>query len=284
MEMEEIHCILCGSGSALPVFMKESASGTPFRLVRCRRCGLRYLSPRPGPEEIAAYYGIGYFSNRTDRGYDDYFSEKIRAEVTRVLEMNLRDLGHDEFERSLGMEKRCLDIGCAAGYSVARLRDRGWRSMGIDISDECAEIARNNGLEVTTGDYLVSDLGGGFDLITLWASLEHLHRPDKILEKAHADLHDGGRIYISTCRVGGVNFMKLFGARWRYYNFPEHLYFFSRKTLGSLLKAKGFAVVSYASYGSGLGQPGGRLRKAADFAASRFGWGDMMILAAEKRG
>ncbi|HOW83398.1 MAG TPA: class I SAM-dependent methyltransferase [Spirochaetota bacterium] len=280
--MEETSCILCSGGKARPLFAKASRQGDVFQLNRCRVCGLEFISPRPTRDEIGAYYRADYFSRRDDRGYDDYFSERVRAEVERVFVLNLRDLGFFEFEKSLDGEKNALDIGCAAGYFVSYLDARGWDSRGIDISRECVDAAKTRGLSVDCGDYLSQSYPKKFKLITLWASIEHLHDPHLFLEKAWKDLDDGGTLFISTCRTGGMNFMRLYGRDWRFYNFPEHLYFFSRRTMKKILERAGFRMAAYRTYGSGFGKPGTPARRAADFMAKRMYMGDMMLVGARK--
>lgn len=280
--MEHVRCVICGSDERRPLFSKESRGGEPFTLVKCGRCGMRFVSPRPDEDEIGAYYGDSYFTTRTDRGYNNYFSETTRREIERVIGMNLADLGFFGFEASRAGEKRVLDIGCAAGYFLAFMRDRGWDTTGVDISPSCVEFARGAGLAVYEDDYLDISFARPFDLITLWASIEHLHRPDLFLEKAHDELKDGGRLYLSTCRAGGINFMRLFGREWRFYNFPEHLWFFSRPAIQHILEKNGFRIVRYATYGSGFGKPGSFPRKTADAMAKRLRMGDMMLVAAEK--
>ena len=281
--MENVRCVICGNAEGKPLFQKASRDGTLFSLVKCGRCGTEYLSPRPTLDEIGAYYDESYFMKRTDRGYDNYFSEASRQEIERVIRLNLRDLGFHNFEKKLSGEKRVLDIGCAAGYFLAFMHDRGWDTTGVDISQACVEFARGAGLAVYEDDYLEIAFARPFDLITLWASIEHLHYPDLFLEKAHDELKDGGLLYISTCRAGGFNFMHLHGKEWRFYNFPEHLYFFSRSSIKKLLEQKGFKIIQYATYGSGFGPAGSIARKFADVLAKRLFIGDMMLIAAEKR-
>ena len=234
-------------------------------------------------DEIGAYYSESYFKKRTDRGYDNYFSEATRREIERVIELNLHDLGFYKFEKKLSGQKRVLNIGCAAGYFLAFMLERGWEATGVDISPACVEFARGAGLAVYEDDYLEIAFARPFDLITLWASIEHLHNPDLFLEKAHDELKDGGLLYISTCRSGGLNFMRLYGQDWRFYNFPEHLYFFSQASIEKLLEQKGFKIIQYATYGSGFGAAGSNSRKFADILAKRLFLGDMMLIAAEKR-
>jgi SAM-dependent methyltransferase len=212
-------------------------------------------------EEMGRYYGAGYFMKRTERGYDNYFSGALRGEIERVFGMNLHDLGFFDFEKGLGEERSSLDIGCAAGYFVDFMKRRGWNSSGIDVSKECVDFAVSAGLDVRQGDYLATEYARPFDCVTLWASIEHLHHPHLFLEKIHDELAPGGMLYLSTCRAGGVNFMRLYGPDWRFYNLPEHLYYFSRTNIRRLLARRGFEVTAYRTYGSGFAKPGSLARR-----------------------
>ena len=276
-------CVVCGETAARRLFEKNGADRSSYTLVSCIRCGTRYLFPRPSEEDIARYYGSEYFTKRTDRGYDNYFSPAIKAEIERVIALNLKGLDFEKFSSSLPAGKRSLDIGCAAGYFVNYLAGRGWDAQGIDISEPCTDFAQKKlGLKVHNGSYLGTTYLEQFDLISMWATIEHLHHPEKFLAKAYRDLADGGMIYISTCRAGGFNFMRLFGPGWRYYNFPEHLYFFTLPSLKKLLRKHGFTPVVSFTYGSGFGAPKTIARRTADFIARRFRGGDMMVIGARK--
>ena len=276
-------CIVCGETAAKRLFDKAGMDGTKFSLVECLSCRTHFLFPRPTEDEVARYYGSEYFTKRTDRGYDNYFSPAIRSEIERVIALNLEGLRFEKFSSELSSEKRSLDIGCAAGYFVNYLASRGWDAQGIDISEPCTEFAQKKlGLKVLNGNYLATTYLEKFDLITMWATIEHLHHPEKILAKAHRDLKPGGMIYISTCRAGGLNFMRLMGPEWRYYNFPEHLWFFTLPALKRLLKKHGFRPVVSFTYGIGFGAPKTLTRRIADFIARRFRAGDMMVIGAQK--
>ncbi len=282
MSYETVPCILCNSYNFKPLFSKPFENGENFTLVQCNRCGLEFVNPRPIYSKMHHYYKE-YFTARTDRGYNNYFSESMRSEVLRLLWLNLADLEFFEFESTLGKDKYALDIGCAAGYFVDYLARRGWHAEGIDIAQDCIEYACNV-LQVNAhcGDFLSFQFNKQFDCITLWATIEHLHYPEKFIEKIFSLLHKNGMLYISTCRSSIVSFGALFGKHWRYYNFPHHLYFFSYKTLAKLLQLKGFTVTRFVTYGSGVGKPETVLRKLADIAAKKLYLGDMMLIAAKK--
>jgi SAM-dependent methyltransferase len=276
-------CIVCGNDEALPSFEKTGAGNRMYALVGCTQCGLEFIHPQPSVDDLNDCYQSDYFTKRTDRGYDNYFSPEIRKEIERVIALNLKGLKFESFEDSIPGKKRSLDIGCAAGYFVNYIKDRKWEAQGIEISKPCTEFARNKlGLNVLDADYLTTHYTEKFDLITLWATIEHMPQPERVIQKAFSDLREGGMLYLSTCRRGGFNFMQLAGQSWRYYNFPEHLWFFSLSNIKKLLRHSGFTMVRSFTYGSGYSKPGSMLRKIADYIARHFRAGDMIVLAAVK--
>jgi 2-polyprenyl-3-methyl-5-hydroxy-6-metoxy-1,4-benzoquinol methylase len=281
--MEKIQCIICQDLKYSLLFQKKSGDGFLFDIQRCKSCGLEFVSPRPDVEEIAHYYDKQYFTQRTDRGYNNYFSDEIRTEIIRVLGLNLKDLGFFDYEETCDDQKNYLDIGCAAGYSVEFLKKRGWDSSGIDVSHDCVENAQSRDLDVIQGDYLQWKNPVSCDVISMWATIEHLHCPHLFLEKIHSELKSGAMLYISTCRSGGINFKQFKGSQWRYYNVPEHLFYFSKKNIKKLLAKHGFVLDKYITYGSGFGTGGSIVRKAADYMARHWNMGDMMLIGAKKK-
>lgn len=243
------------------------------------------VNPQPSPEEVASYYSEEYFLKRSDRGYDDYFSDKIRNEISRVFELNLKDLDFLTWENTLLSEKRCLDVGCAAGYFVDYMQSKGWDSFGMDIAEAPVKFAREKlKLKVEQIDFLEwkPTEAKTFDLITLWASLEHLHKPKETLEKIYTHLKPGGRIILSTCRWGTL--AKLQGPSWRYLNVPEHLYYYSLPGIIKLCDSLGFKKKKHVTYGSGLTAKKEAslfyktLKHVADPAVKLLDQGDMMAL------
>ncbi|RHX80816.1 class I SAM-dependent methyltransferase [Leptospira yasudae] len=288
--MERIPCNTCGSFEFKPLFSKSNHKNELFHIVQCKRCALVQVSPQPSPEEVASYYSEEYFLKRSDRGYDNYFSDGIRSEISRVFGLNLKDLDFESWEESLSEPKRSLDVGCAAGYFVDYMQQRGWDSHGMDIAEAPVKFAREKlKLKVERMDFLEWKPSNAerFDLITLWASIEHLHKPKETLEKIHTHLKPGGRIILSTCRWGLL--AKLQGPSWRYLNVPEHLYYYSLPGIVRLCESIGFQKKKHVTYGSGL-----TAKKDASVFYKTFKWiadpgvkffdqGDMMALCFEKR-
>ncbi|MCE9499322.1 MAG: class I SAM-dependent methyltransferase [Leptospira sp.] len=251
--MKLISCNNCGAEKFSFILEKESSLNELFTVVKCKKCGLVQVNPQPTFEEVGKYYSDEYFTKRTDRGYDNYYSDKIKNEIERVFTLNLQDLGFFEWEKTLYAGRSTIDVGCAAGYFVNFLRNRGWDASGIEIAEGPVNFARKElGLNVFRNDFLEWDTGFSqkFDLITLWASIEHLHKPKETLKKIFKHLRPGGRIIVSTCRYGIL--AKIRGKNWRYMNVPEHLYYYSLKGLISQCEGIGFKLESRLTYGSGM--------------------------------
>lgn len=63
--MEAVACNLCGSDqNHIAFYQRDLSHGTSdqeFSVVRCERCQLLYLNPRPTESEIGQYYPEEYF-------------------------------------------------------------------------------------------------------------------------------------------------------------------------------------------------------------------------------
>ncbi len=288
--MKLIPCNTCQSESFSKILTKESSQKETFTIVKCNSCGLVQVNPQPDFEEVLKYYSNEYFTKRSDRGYDNYYSEKIKSEIERVFMLNLKDLDFFDWESSLGNSKSSIDIGCAAGYFVQFLKGRGWDSSGIEIAEGPATFGRKTlGLNIYQEDFLSWDphLQNTFDLITLWASIEHLHKPKETLEKIYKHLKPDGRMILSTCRYGLQ--AKLNGISWRYLNVPEHLYYYSLEGILTLCSQLGFESKKCITYGSGMTNHAnaGFFFKSTKYVLDRavkwFHQGDMMALHFVKR-
>lgn len=87
-----------------------------------------------------------------------------------------------------------------------------------------------------------------FDLITLWDVVEHLPNPHAFIRKAFQLLRPGGYLLIKTPRVSSFTFQMV----QRYPRFtgillqtPDHIQFFRRSTLSTLLQHNGFERIDW---------------------------------------
>ncbi len=290
-------CYLCGETNLHFLYTKESERSESFQIVQCMHCKVVQVNPQPAPDQLEKYYGAQYFKKRTTRGYRNYFHADTEEVIRKSYLQNLADLHFRSYEESLMLTTgnhqsviapKALDIGCASGIFLDLLNQRGWQAEGVEISTVPVAIARQKNLNVRLGDYLAMEFADEhYDLITLWASIEHLHKPKETLQNIYQHLKTNGRLIISTCRYGHLARIK--GIDWRYMNVPEHLFFFDHNNLKNMCSEIGFQKIKTFSYGSGWTTPQEKMsffhrvgKKTCDTFVKKINQGDMMVHYYEK--
>lgn len=235
-------CCLCQVEDADPIGVGEDfeyrTSRDSFVAMRCRRCGLVYLNPRPSIEEFDRIYPPTYHAfDFSAEKYGLAHRVRSRLEARRLLSYCTR----------LGPEARVLDVGCGDAFHLSLLRHfgkPGWRLEGLDASERAVAAARRAGLCVHLGTAETTDLDrNAYDLILLIATLEHVENPLTLLRAATRLLRPGGRVAIVTDNTATLDF-SLFGNRhWGGYHFPRHWNLFHRPSLRCLAEQAGLHVV-----------------------------------------
>ena len=162
--------------------------------------------PIPSKEYLETLYQRQYFYQRKERGYNNYESQKIQKSITNTFCKNLKQLGFYDWEKSISsISKKALEVGCAGGYFIEYLQNRNWDAEGIDVSEDMVRFAQKRNLNVQKKDFLKETYqNNSYDLIVLWATLEHLRDPSLFIDKFARLIKPSGRIYISTCHIGSL--------------------------------------------------------------------------------
>jgi SAM-dependent methyltransferase len=136
-----------------------------------------------------------------------------------------------------------LDFGCGDGSFLEWMHQRGWQVTGLDASlPGVQRIRKELGLEAHCGTLPNPDLeSAGYDLITMWHSLEHVHQPFEVLREAHRLLAPGGKLLVAAPNIDSLPF-RWFGHVWKGLNLPRHLTHFTPWTLYLMLHRAGFRV------------------------------------------
>jgi 2-polyprenyl-3-methyl-5-hydroxy-6-metoxy-1,4-benzoquinol methylase len=195
-----------------------------------------YLDHDPDEGSLPRFYSQEYFeSGADDRGYENY------GGCERFLTMN--------FTRRIERLTRyvpggpVLDVGCGYGYFLKCLGSQ-YKGVGIDISEHATRIAiEKYGLDAKTGVLTPSSFPPEhFSLVTMWDVIEHLPDPKRTLSAARDVLKPDGVLALTTGNVGSMT-ARLCRSKWHLYTLPDHLWFFSEKTIRSLLEETGFRVI-----------------------------------------
>ncbi len=237
--MEEAACILCGaSGEPLLAKPDKFPPHERFRIVRCAACGLGWVSPRPGPDEVDRYYPDTYswkpetedeeegLVHRLERRYRFH---NLRFETRRLLRAT-----------DLGPGDAVLDVGCGSGDRLLVMRGTGLAPAGVELT-AAADYARDQlGLEVVRGTLESAKLEAGrFRAVTLYNVLEHVHDPRSVLAEARRVLAPGGWLAIQAPNAASLQ-ARLFGRRWAALDVPRDLYYWTPHLLARLLEEEGF--------------------------------------------
>jgi SAM-dependent methyltransferase len=225
-------CVACGSEAADVVLADgedyEYRVPGRFRFVRCRRCDLVFMSPRPGRGELLSFY---------PRDYHAY--ERPTGRLFALLDGLNRRRRVRGYLRHVGSGRRILDVGCGDGALLEEFRSHGCSVLaGVDFSPLAGPAAgRFDFFRGTLEDAPWAD--GSFDLIVMHHLLEHVENPLTTLRRAHALLAPGGTLVGQLPNVDSTEYA-LFGRYWNGFHTPRHLQCFSPRSLMSVLERAGF--------------------------------------------
>ena len=201
-------------------------------LLRCSGCGFIRADVKVTKESLDHMYRGNFFKGGV---YVDYLKEE------QVLRKS--------FKRDMALiskfcpSGRLLEVGCAYGFFLDIAKDQ-YDVHGIDIAEEACTYARERlKLNVIGGDFLKHPFEeNSYDIIVMWATIEHLEDPDLYVEKISRLLKPGG-FFVCTAPDIGSAVAKIRKKRWRQINLPTHLNYFTKDTLGQLLGNHGLKTV-----------------------------------------
>jgi len=232
--LEFIDCPTCGPSEQGPLYDVDG-----WKIVRCLSCGLAMVNPRR-QSAIKIYEDDAYFSD--NRFYYDYAGNKRAYQIGFRSKLALLK----EFCPYGGT---LLDVGAAYGFFMEEAARFGFQAFGVELSKAAAERAAAHGVVFNRalGDV---ETDQRFDVVAFIDSLEHFEQPLEGLQKAHALLKDDGIVAVMVPNIDS-RFARLMGAKWHLFLPEEHLFYFNRDSLGTMLARSGFDVVHMGTGGYG---------------------------------
>jgi len=231
---------------------KESIIKNNYEVINCEECGYWHVYPMPTEEELNTFYESKYYEsigdNRTmtDKLYDPdgFYTIQYEDRLRNLMEI---------FPSHL--PKTVLDIGAGYGDFLRFMKKHGWETQGLEPSRQAFELIKDREiLNVYYGSiYELSDLNFKLaSLVTLNNVLEHLRDPRKALEivKKHVIMPES-----ILCIVVPNDFNLLqellmktvlknnTEKQYPWINPPEHLNYYSIKTLKEFLVKCGFRIL-----------------------------------------
>jgi len=249
--MEHIRCNLCGADDyrvRIPSTLDRhkhadwsayactnGGYGYHGPIVACKQCGFVYADPRPHSTEVLDIY---------EAVQDPLYVEEREGRML-TFEHHLRPM-----ERFAGPAdgRRLLDVGAHTGVFVDIATRHGWDAWGVEPSTWAVEQARAQGLQMHLGTLEnVTFSAPDFSVVTMWDVIEHVPDPFSTLQAAWRALEPGGLLVVHTMDIDSL-FSRLMGRRWPWY-MEMHLFYFSRRTLATMLDKAGFRVLWMGAQG-----------------------------------
>lgn len=191
-------------------------------LVKCNSCGFVFSDIVPDSKLITSFYNTDY--DRTS-----YFSPITAKRYEELLEQW-------EPYRKTG---RLLDVGCGNGFFLEIAQQKGWDVYGIEVSADAVQICKDKNLSVFNGTIEEYTNEVEFDIIVSIEVIEHLSYPKSFVDKINSLLRTGGLAYITTPNFNAVLRYRL-KEQYDIIDFPNHLSYFTPKTIQQLFRTSGF--------------------------------------------
>ena len=142
----------------------------------------------------------------------------------------------------------CLEIGAGRGYLLSRLKQRGWKALGLEPGPQNTEHWRRLGVDVHC-DFFPSQLATGpFRVIVSYCVLEHLPDPVAMLRDIAAHLTPDGSVLLAVpndepdLRDGNLAMLV-----------HEHFSYFTSRSLAAAVHAAGLdPLVVCPGYGGAM--------------------------------
>ncbi|MEK6280446.1 MAG: class I SAM-dependent methyltransferase [Acidobacteriota bacterium] len=203
-------------------------------IYECENCGVGFVWPQPSNELLEKFYDAEYWSHYMGSEEPLYF----RAQLTSHIFSRQAQC----FDRIMNGHRRArvLDIGAGDGTMLRLLTDIGYRDVyGVDLNETNARRAREHlNVNVEACDFLTFH-EKGWDAITLWAVIEHLKDPVSYLRHARTLLNPGGTFILMTGDNSSAQAW-IQGALDMWVYPPEHLFYFTRRSLRHLFEQAGY--------------------------------------------
>lgn len=228
--MDFTTCLITGADDLFPLKGYENNY-----LVKSKSSGFVFCSKRPSEQELIEFYSkypIGYNAD---------------SEITRLRINELLD-GFEKFKQT----NKILDVGCGPGLFLLEAKKRGWEVYGTEFTDQQIEYLNSKGIKTSQGKLKKESFASeSFDVIISSEVLEHINNPIEELTLFNSFLRKGGLTYITTPNFNAIERYLLKG-KYNVIDYPEHLCYYTPKTIDLLLSRCGFEKLQIKTTGISL--------------------------------
>lgn len=199
----------------------KNDKGVDLKICQCGSCGTIQLDNEPV----------------------SYYREVIRAASVSDEMRQFRNTQFSDFIKKFNLYgKKIIEIGCGKGENLPLLKSCGANPFGLEYSEKSVLVAESMGLKACQGfvdssGYRIT--GMPFDAFCMFSFLEHLPNPVETLRGISNNLSDNAHGIVEVPNTD------MFLESGLFYEFMlDHLFYFTKDTLNTVLQLSGYEVLS----------------------------------------
>lgn len=209
------------------------------KLYRCLDCGLIFA--RKDKQKVAPN-----ILNQAEV-YNDYYKEDTGGRFSSIVESIVKAFRFMRAYKIYSLNtkaKSILDIGSGRGWILYFLRKyfNYDRAVGTQIAINAYKfLTEKLKLEIYNKDLLELSFEKKFDVVSILHVLEHVEKPEEYIKKIYELLNDEGILFIEVPNYNAWA-RRLVGKHWLALDLKHHLFFFTPKSLTTLLEKYNFKI------------------------------------------
>lgn len=240
--------IRCVRGLDEPCSARRWATKNSFHIGVCDVCSHGFVLDSISQNDLEAFYE-SHAKYLDEGGYESDLRLQdfpgSRSDAHRYISL---------FEKTLGARRQpisFLEVGAGWAYASRNANEKGWHVDSIEYSRQCVDSLRKC-LPVSSivwaGSFesFAHATQKKYDCILMSQVLEHALDPSQWLIHAYDMLNHGGCLIVAVPQFKGI--YGVLGVGDPYITPPEHLNFFTRRSLQLLAERVGFKVDYVTGY------------------------------------
>lgn len=219
-------CIICNSDRLIEINSIKSVD-----LLKCSHCRMVFSAAIPTPEELNSFY----------QKYPEY------GKISPVTFLRYNEIL--DFLEKYRSTNNLADVGCGNGFFLDEAKKRGWNVFGTEFNDNSIRICEEKGIATSKGRFTSQSFPGKiFDVVTSFEVIEHTLTPKEEVTEIYQSLRHRGIIYLTTPNFNSLS-RRLLNDKWNVLVYPEHLSYFTKRSLSYLFNTTGFKLISFKTTG-----------------------------------
>jgi 2-polyprenyl-3-methyl-5-hydroxy-6-metoxy-1,4-benzoquinol methylase len=239
---KKLFCKVCGSERNFHFVVtisniRKNFDEKSFDYYSCDDCSFYLLQPEVSKERLDQIY--------SEDVYYETLSIPFRNPlIAAVLNFKTYESNEEFVIRFAKAGGTLLDIGCGNGEFSEHMKNAGFDTYGMDPFPVAVEQTKKRLGEDRVFTGYISELKKNqrtFDVITMWHVLEHVDDPQADAKVLHDSLNEKG-LWIFEVPNGDSFPFALFGDDYCWNMVPEHIQYFTVRSVKKLVEDAGFTV------------------------------------------